>query len=300
MNRNLGNTILQASEELCCSEVKILSCFDININPEILVTEENINLLGTELLFANYIEPHGIVYKSNKLDEVVITYNNETNSMFGNFHTDEGADYVIERCRNGHVLKQYKRIQDHDVISDERVQMPLKLSKKNIHHQDKDKDNTNMAEFTVKFYYTEELDKHISDMEDWFDQIIAMENEALKNSKIPAKLKKYCTERTIIPEYFNSSFSELPHRALSTLTELKRLSNDVENSADFAALFTHNQPGYIEPGRPAEGLATIGGRLSVNIFHAETFRHEIGHNYGGNHWNSDPASGFAYGYTFSK
>ena len=94
--------------DLCCTGENILSCSRIHVSPNLLTSQQNLNILGTELYFANKVEPHGFAYKNRWLDEAVLTYNKKTDTMFGSFHI-QGRDYEIEKCSNGHVLKQRKK-----------------------------------------------------------------------------------------------------------------------------------------------------------------------------------------------
>ena len=93
--------------EKCCTEGQLLVCQDIEINPQLLIRNGDINILGIHFTFSNDIEPHGLVYKTEAGDEAVITYSEVTGNMFGSIKTREGRSYAIEKCEGGHVVKEY-------------------------------------------------------------------------------------------------------------------------------------------------------------------------------------------------
>ena len=174
--------------DLCCTGKNILSCSRINISPKLLTSQQNINILGTDLHFANRVEPHGYAYKNRWLDEAVLTYNKKTDTMFGSFHI-QGRDYEIEKCHNGHVLKQHKKkdITKYDVVNpDFEIPSNPTLRFWGTH------DQTTIVTFTIKFYYTETFAKVTPDVEGWIDNSIAVGNQAMIKIKIKCKIEKVC------------------------------------------------------------------------------------------------------------
>ena len=95
------------SVEACCNDANLLLCTDINVDPILLLSGEDINILGSDLVFDSTVEPHGFVYHNSLGDEAVITYNNKTGSMFGTLKTHDDKSYAIEKCHHGHVIKEY-------------------------------------------------------------------------------------------------------------------------------------------------------------------------------------------------
>ena len=187
--------------DLCCSGEHILSCSRIHVSPKLVTSQQNINILGTEFYFANRVEPHGYAYKNRWLDEAVLTYNKKTDTMFGSFHI-QGRDYEIEKCHNGHVLKQHKKkdIPKYDVVNPD-YEIPSNPTLRFWGTRDQ----TTIVTFTVKFYYTETFAKVTPDVEGWIDNSIAVGNQAMINSLVPVRLKKFATEMTMIPEFRDSS-----------------------------------------------------------------------------------------------
>ena len=186
--------------DLCCTGKNILSCSRINISPKLLTSQQNINILGTDLHFANRVEPHGYAYKNRWLDEAVLTYNKKTDTMFGSFHI-QGRDYEIEKCHNGHVLKQHKK---KDTLKDDVVKMYEIPSNPALRFWGA-RDQTTIATFTIKFYYTEAFARYTPDVESWIDNSIAVVNQAMINSLVPVRVKKFATEMALIPEWRDNS-----------------------------------------------------------------------------------------------
>ena len=188
-------------EDICCGEKNLLSCSSIEIFPETLVTEKEINILGTKLYFSNRVEPHGYAYKNNWQDEAVFTYNKKTGSLFGSFHIHDRGEFEVEKCHDGHVVKQREKetVKEKDIVYGKTLPMNL------VDHFWGIFDKTSIATFTIKFYYTEEFAKGTFDIEGWTDSSIALINQAMINSLVPVRMKKFATEMAMIPEYRDCS-----------------------------------------------------------------------------------------------
>ena len=136
-----------SSEEpskFCCSDPDptILSCKRAKINPGLLNSErKNVSILDIEFTFDFRVEPHGFAYHNSQGEEAVITYNNKTGNMFGSFTDTEGKSYAIQKCHHEYVIKQYG-------VTDE------------------------IVSFSIKFYYTKEVENSTTDLEGELDQII--------------------------------------------------------------------------------------------------------------------------------
>ena len=251
-----------------------------------LTTQQNLNILGTVLNFANRVEPYGYAYKNSWLDEAVLTYNKKTDTMFGSFHI-QGRDYEIEKCLNGHVLKQHKKAIMRDDVVNPDYEIPSNPALRFWGARDQ----TTIVTFTIKFYYTEAFARYTPDVESWIDNSIAVVNQAMINSLVPVRVKKFATEMAMIPEFRG-------HGHGNNLEELIRLNNDVTNSADFATILSI----YQVKANGATGAAYVGGQFSSNHKDSMTILHELGHCFGGAHsflnLNNDPEKGYAFGYQF--
>merc|ERR1712110_570758 len=64
----------QKEPEKCCNEANLLTCESVNVDPDMLMQEDDISILGIPFTFSNRIEPNGFAYKTETGDEAVITY----------------------------------------------------------------------------------------------------------------------------------------------------------------------------------------------------------------------------------
>ena len=89
------------SSEVCCNDKNLRNCLTAAVNPDLLITKEDISILDIDLSFHSTIQPNGLVYKNSVGDEAVVTYNNMTGNMFGSFKTHQDKYYAIEKCHHG-------------------------------------------------------------------------------------------------------------------------------------------------------------------------------------------------------
>ena len=94
------------SVESCCQDSHILSCINVDINPRILGTGQEMTIMGTSLKFITDVPPSGYEYRSEEGDEAVISYNKNSGNMFASFKDKTGRSFAIERCERSHVLKE--------------------------------------------------------------------------------------------------------------------------------------------------------------------------------------------------
>ena len=125
------------SVESCCQDSHILSCINVDINPRILATGQEMSIMGTSLKFITDVPPSGYEYRSEEGDEAVISYNKDTGNMFGSFQErKKGRFYAIEKCHNGHVLKEIdvKSLPDDQAVepSSKRNITEILLKNKNL------------------------------------------------------------------------------------------------------------------------------------------------------------------------
>ena len=95
------------STEVCCNDKNLRNCLSAAVNPDLLVTKEDISILDIDLEFHSTIQPNGLVYKNSNGDEAVVTYNQKTGNMFGSFKTHQDKSYAIEKCHHGYVWKEF-------------------------------------------------------------------------------------------------------------------------------------------------------------------------------------------------
>ena len=97
----------QDSREACCMDSFLKSCTDVRVNPDLLGQASKLNIKGIELSFDGEVPPNGYVYKSPQGDEAVLSFNWQTGNLFGSLHTEDGRSFMIEKCNNGHVWKEF-------------------------------------------------------------------------------------------------------------------------------------------------------------------------------------------------
>ena len=49
---------LSRSLEPCCDSDHALSCVDVEVDPDVLLNDQNISINGVELVFSNTVPPH--------------------------------------------------------------------------------------------------------------------------------------------------------------------------------------------------------------------------------------------------
>merc|ERR1719219_1616361 len=143
------------SVEACCKEEHLLHCTEVTVDPAVLLSGEDISILGSDLVFDSTVEPHGFVYHNTLGDEAVITYNNKTGSMFGTLSTHDDKHYFIEKCHHGHVIKEYdlssfELLEFEDENVEGRSMDPVMEMV-----EDRVEDMTTIVTYSVMFYYTQ-------------------------------------------------------------------------------------------------------------------------------------------------
>ena len=98
---------LTRSLEPCCDHTHVLSCVEVEVDPEVLLNEDDISINNVTLLFSNFIPPHAATYKTAAGDEAVISYNAETGSITGTLHTADGHAFALEKCGNSYSFEEF-------------------------------------------------------------------------------------------------------------------------------------------------------------------------------------------------
>ena len=140
------------SVEACCNEEHLLLCTQVTVDPAVLLSGKDINILGSDLVFDSTVEPHGFVYHNSLGDEAVITYNNKTGSMFGTLKTHDDKSYAIEKCHHGHVIKEY----DMAAFEDDITERSLKPVMKSLELENRVDDTTTVVTYSIQKPETED------------------------------------------------------------------------------------------------------------------------------------------------
>merc|ERR1712227_382953 len=186
---------LSRSAEPCC-DLDTLSCYDVDVDPESLLSEEDISINGMELAFSNTIPPHGRVYKTEHGDEAVISLNEETGNIFGTLKTNDGKSFALEKCQNGYIFEEF----DVHAFPAEEGELDGNYAKILNRNSTFYSDRNDIVTYTVMFYYTPEFAAATPNVADFTDQVIAETNEGYANSQIPVRIQKFCTEQATVTE----------------------------------------------------------------------------------------------------
>merc|ERR550539_707094 len=258
------------SVEACCSEANLLHFTEINVDPALIFSGEEINILGADLVFDSTLEPHGFVYHNSQGDEAVITYNNKTGNMFGSLKTHDDKSYAIEKCHHGYFIKEY------DMASFENDHMERSLDPVIEMLEDREDDTTTVVTYSIMFYYTKEFEATTADIDGFIEQVLAETNQGYINSQIPLRASKLCAEKANIEEGDN---------ILDRFRAMKQgSSSKLRNSADAAALLVQN---FDYCGMAMSFTYNTGDTTSVTMKSCAlgyySFGHEIAHNLGALH-----------------
>jgi len=280
-----SSSSLSRSAEACC-DLDTLSCYDVDVDPESLLSEENISINGIELTFSNTIPPHGRVYKTELGDEAVISLNEETGNIFGSLKTHDGKSFALEKCQNGYIFEEF----DVHAFPEEEGELDgnfaRALSPKMVF------DRNEIVTYSVMFYYTPEFAAATPNVKDFVDQVVAETNQGYVNSQIPLRVKAFCTEQATVNDDESSSV------VLTNFRNMKSSLEELRNTADAAALLVNKFDacgrGYLFTY--ASGLTLTVTQKSCALGYY-SFGHELGHNFGATH-NTEVAtnSRFSYGH----
>ena len=138
------------SSEVCCNDKNLENCLTAEVDPELLLKEEDLSIIDIDLVFHSTIEPNGFVYKNAAGDEAVITYNRETGNMFGSFKTHQDKSYAIEKCHQGYVWKEFNVASFGDDVV-EKISLPQLPGMKNLVDAGV-ADTTTPVNYSVMFY----------------------------------------------------------------------------------------------------------------------------------------------------
>ena len=287
------------SLEPCCDSDHALSCVDVEVDPQVLLSEDDISINGTFLLFSNTVPPHARVYKTEAGDEAVISYNPRTGSITGTLHTRGGRAFALERCGASYIWEEFdvpnfpednteEAVEDEDDDDDD---MPVIATNSTMRQEQKS--------YSVMFYYTPEFAAATPNIEDFIDQVIAETNQGYANSKIDITVTKFCAEL--------ASISEATTKEANMLTAFREMKGKgaagraaLRNTADAAHLLVLRNSLYCGVAYCCNSWRdgwTMGVTVKSCALGHYTFGHELGHNFGGHHDpKTDTNSMFSYGH----
>ena len=259
--------------EKCCNDESLLSCKEVKIHVENFLKDE-IKFYGKTLQFSNESPPYGRDYKDSQGDEVSISYNKKSGSFFANFDSVDGKIYEVEKCHNSHVFKEID-------VKNLKPAMPKLVLNARAQIQERNapiSDNSTIVTYSMMFYYTKEFAEVTADVEGFIDYSVELTNQAYINSKIPVRIKKFCSEEATLSEQNGDAFS------LSKFRLMKGSSTATRNTADIATLFVRGPTFYCGIAWLVEANPDLSFSINVKgCIGGYTFAHEIGHNFGCHH-----------------
>merc|ERR1712038_434928 len=270
---------LSRSLEPCCDSDNVLSCVDVEVDPEALLNEDDISINGVDLVFSNFIPPHARTYKTEMGDEAIISYNPKTGSITGTLHTEDGRGFALEKCGDSYIFEEFDEDnfpgdeiedEDYDGVSDDNINFNATANMR----QDQ-------KTYSIMFYYTPEFAAVTPDIEDYIDQAMATLNQGYANSKIPITATKFCSELSTISEEEVGNAKRLGSFRKSRGDSTAGY-DALRNTADVAVLlvkgydmcgtaYQHSALNQRRPFSVVRKSCALGGY---------TLGHEIGHNFG--------------------
>merc|ERR1719195_630009 len=146
---------LSRSLEPCCDHTHVLSCVEVVVDPEVILSEDNISINNVTLLFSNSIPPHARTYKTEAGDEAVISYNEKTGSITGTLHTADGHAFALERCGGSYIFEEFdvdSFPEDNAIVEygpkDNNAEVPVLTNTTT---------RTGANTYSIMFYYTPEF-----------------------------------------------------------------------------------------------------------------------------------------------
>ena len=277
----------------CCAGRYVLSCSEATVDLD-SIGNERITLPGNiSLQLQGHVaeNPNGYCY-SGINGEALLTMNPaQTNSVYGHFAATDGRSFILEYCGgNSYVVKELdtaSMAEEGEPSFDNNDAVTLQSVDTLI----AEVDNSTIVEYSVKFYYTEELEADTADLDGFLQLVIDETNQGYVNSGIPLRIKAHCPQKVAIAESGNAG------QLLNALTDLNNGNYPVtRDGADVAALIVLNL-NYC--GVAWFNTINSGATFSVTAKSCATgyysFGHEIGHNIGAHH-NPDVATNNAFPY----
>ena len=280
-----------------CFEENVISCVLVRPNPTSLLSS-SLELAGSLLELLDHPSENTFTFATGDGDEAIFTIDKESWDIWGNAELADGRDFVLEpspdSCRGCHVWIEEDR---KAFPPDYRIQLPPPTAEESRSLADWNskklalfakgrEDKTTVVTFSVKVYYTPEVNQQVKNLPTMVDNVIAKTNQGYKNSQIPVRVKLHCLEQT--------KYSEA--QGMNTLLDFafsKRDGSKLRGSADAAALLIMEHPegscgvGFM-PGslKPTEiaNWDFPDSMISLSVARCATatpvFGHEISHNFG--------------------
>ena len=157
------------SAEPCCDK-DTLTCYDVDVDPDSLLSEEDLTMNGVTLQFSNYVPPNARVYTTSEGDEAIISYNKNTGNIIGTLKTHDGKAFALEKCGNNYIFEEF----DVEAFPTERKgheELLSRFSRDSIVDTNMTMDRNEIATYSVMFYVTPEVAATTPNIADFVDQV---------------------------------------------------------------------------------------------------------------------------------
>ena len=156
------------SAEPCC-DTNTFTCYDVDVDPDSLLSEEDLTMNGVTLKFSNYVPPNARVYTTSEGDEAIISYNKNTGNIIGTLKTHDGKAFALEKCGNNYIFEEF----DPEAFPAEREGYGESLTKDIISKLDTNitMDRNEIVTYSVMFYVTPEVAANTTNIADFVDQV---------------------------------------------------------------------------------------------------------------------------------
>ena len=264
----------------CCNGPSVESCQQIIINTSFLGQDELMLKLKQTIELLRPVEgsEYNYHYENDNI-EMAQDYHPEDGSLYGYINEYGTGYYDIDSCGNKkYVLKTYDHSQMN--FNDTYTTDDSGREKEStcIDEYMVDDDDDTIATYSLKVYYTPEVEAAKQNMEQFTKSIIHYTNMGYKNSNVPIRVKLHCIELANIEEKFEVDGVRL----LDWFAKLKHTAEALRGSADAAALLvTCGLKGGC--GVAYRDRICNGDNFSVTVVdcgHRGVFAHELGHNFG--------------------
>jgi len=198
-----------------------------------------------------------------------------------------GDTFIIEPCNNWpscHVWKFLLSSSFSDETNfpatDYQETRPEELNRISLLEEKGRRDEEEMAEYSIKFYHTNQFMSSTDDIDLFVDTVVIDMNLGYENSNIPVRVKSHCIEHALLDDLSESSDT------LHAFNVYKPSYAEIRGSADAAQLLAndfHNcGSGYTYTATSGSGhtLSTVKKSCSYS-YHSSI--HEVGHNFGCHH-----------------
>ena len=268
-----------------CKSSATLTCQSVSIDANIL-GQQFIELPGGfELKFLNNVGGNKNAYHyGGDGSDLLVTYNPSSGGLHGHLMTASGRSFTIENCRGGgHVLNELDVENlgySTGIDSVENREFEFDIKSRQV-----PTDNTTMATYSVKFYYTPTFAAETPDIEGFIDQIITETNQGYANSKVAMTVVKHCSELASIDDQENSL------TMLNNFQAMKSSVLELRGSADAAHLLVFEFKGCgIGYTNVISFKSTLSATKKACAVGQYSFGHEIAHNAGSRH-NQEASTG---------